>query len=425
MGSAEANYLVPRLVLVFGCLYGIGIFIATPWASPDQLMLATDVYLHAADQWLAGETIYETAPDHRPGYHFLYPPIVVILFVPYALIGSATVVYGIQTVINLGAAIATSLIVIRMLARRNVGISSADRWIIVAFFVISSYSAIQFINGQVNLWLALLFAIGFDAIDRKRYRLAGVVFGAAAVIKVFPAIMGIWLLRMRALPAVFAAIGTGLGALLLGALLMGPELTTTYLVDVLLGRFEGSTFEGRPGADAGVDGIHRQLAALWPRGSAWHTPLAILLIGGLLAAGVRRVETSQERDIAALATITAILLFLPVQPLYFPLIAVPLIMWLYTLPAHRLRWLIVIGALATMFHLDQESLIVMLSLLPVPTSMTDPLIGVAEMIFRVILPPTIGLWMLLLSCVWFQWGVPRTEKVTRTRTQGIDLTKTN
>lgn len=394
---------VARALLVIGCLSGLGIYITTPFASPDQLMLATDVYQHAAGRMLEGDSIYHTAPASREGYFYLYPPIVTVLFVPHALLGSLTAAFVLQTLLNLFAAVGTALFVVRLLDRRGIAPTRLDRGLLVAFFVLSSYSAIQFINGQVNLWLAFAFAVGLDAVDRRAEPVAGVAFGLAALIKVFPAVMGLWLLRVRAWRAVGSAVATGLAGLVLGTVLLGPRLTVTYLTDVLAGRFTGSTYEGRPAAAANVDGIHRQLAAVWPGGARWHTLIGALVLGLLLLASFRRVETRRQRDVAALATIAAILLFLPLQPLYFPLVAVPLLVLLYDLPAGRAGWVLATGAAASMIHLDQESVALLVAMSPLPAAIDGAISGAASAAFRVVLPPTFGLWLLLIACVVLQW----------------------
>ena len=392
-----------RLLLVFGCLNGISIYAVTPLAAPDQLMLATDVYRHAAGLVLEGQGIYHEHPPDRPGYTFLYPPLVIVLFLPHALIDSGVGAFAFHTALNVLAALATAALVLRMLERRAVVLEDIDRALIVVFFLVSSYSAIQFINGQVNLWLALAFAVALNAVDRRRMELAGVAFALAALVKVFPAIMGVWLLRIRAWRAVAAAMLVGLTGLLLGTALFGIDLTQTYLLDVLLGRFEGSTYDGRPDATDSVDGIHRQLAVIWPAGTAYHTVIGLVVVTSLLVGGLARVDTVLERDTAALATITAVLLFLPVQPLYFPLIGVPLLLLLYRIPPGRHRVVLIIGTALTMVHLDLESAVFGLELVPVPSMISAPLINALDVIFTFVLPPTLGIWFLLVGCVLVQW----------------------
>lgn len=391
-----------RLVLVAGIIAGLSTYLVTPMERPVQIALASDVYRTAASAALSGEGLYGIYPEGRSGYGFLYPPIAVVPFILHALVPSASAAFVVQTVLNLLAAIGTALICTRALKRREIPVSRTDLGLLIGFMILSSYSAIQFMNGQINLWLAFAFAIGFDAIDREEGRLAGVAFAVAALFKVFPAIVGLWLLRLRAIPAVVAAVVTGVGGLVLGAMLFGPELTLTYLQDVLLGRFEGSTYEGRPDPTDNVDGVHRQLAAVWPDAGFAHTLIGLGLVGTLVASSLLRVETTVERDVAALGTIVGILLFLPLQPLYFPLITFPLLMLLYTLPARPERLLVIGATLLTFLHLDQDSVLLGLGWVPLPAGMEAAIAASTEQLFTFVLPPTLGLWLLLIACATLQ-----------------------
>lgn len=400
--SAYPGRRTTWIILLFGCFAGITTYLATPFEQADQIMLASDVYRHAVESWMTGGDLYGVHPPDRPGYRFLYPPIAVVLFIPHALLGSDLAAYTLQTALNVGAALGTAFVIYRALDRRDVAVDHRDFAILCAFMLLSSYSAIQFINGQVNLWLALALAIGFDAMDRNRSSIAGLAFAFAALLKVFPAIIGVWLLRNRAMHAVGVALATGIGGLLLGALVLGPDLTVTYLIDVLLGRFEGSTYEGRPDPGRNVDGIHRQLAALWPGAGLAHTILAIVILGPLAALTMLDVDTTFRRDVAALGIIVSILLFLPLQPLYFPLIVFPLCMLLYTVPAGRERQLLVVGTVLTLVHLDQESVLFGFQLFALPEAWGDWLVEATTPLYTFILPPTLGLWIILLTCVLIQ-----------------------
>ena len=400
--AAAPNRQTVRRLLVLGVLAGLVTYVVTPLERPDQLSLASDVYRTAATAILTSGELYGVYPTDRTGYGYLYPPITVLVFVPHALLPTANAAFTLQLVTNLIAAIGTAVVIARALKRRDVPIDRRDVLVLAGFMVLSSYSTIQFINGQINLWLALALAIGFEAVDRNDGRIAGIAFGIAALFKVFPAVIGLWLMRTRALSAIVVASATGIGGLLLGALLFGPELTLTYLVDVLLGRFEGSTYDGRPDPTDNVDGVHRQLAAIWPSGDIAHTVVGLVIVGTLVGMALRRSETTVERDVAALGTIVGGLLFLPLQPLYFPLIVFPLVMLLYTLPTRPERWIIIVGMLLTFLHTDQDSVVLALRLVPLPSGIETIITSATAHLFTFVLPPTLGLWCMLIACALLQ-----------------------
>lgn len=389
-------------LLVFGCLAGLSTYIVTPLEQPEQVMLASDVYRHAVQSWLAGDGLYGVHPSGRPGYTFLYPPLAVFAFLPHAIVPSAGAAFVLQTVLNVAAAVGTAIVIVRALERRDVRIDRRDQALIAAFMLLSSYSAIQFLNGQVNLWLALAIAVGFEAIDRDRSHAGGTAFALAALLKVFPAALGLWLLRLRATRALGAALATGIGGLLIGAALLGPDLTATYLGDVLLGRFEGATYAAPPTPDDNVDGIHRQLATVWPAGMAYHTPAGLAILAPLLVIALTDVHTQLRRDIAGLATLVATLLFLPLQPLYFPLVAYSVVVLLYTLPSGIERRLFLLGTALTFVHVDQASVDLGLRVLAIPEPVAGGIGDLTAGLFSFVLPPTAGLWILLFTCVLMQ-----------------------
>lgn len=405
-----------RLVLLLGIGAGLVNVVLVPVATPEQFALASDVYLYAADAFLSGGDIYDTTPPERPGYYYLYPPIVILLFLPHALLGTELASFAIQTVVNVGFAVGTALVIWRALERRNVPVQTIDHILIVGFVLLSAHSAITLVNGQVTIPLAFGLAIGFDALDRRFIEtdghqhtanssletLAGIAFATAALLKVFPAAVGIWLLRVRAWRGVFAAVATGLGGLLLGAVLLGPDLTITYLEDVLLGRYGDETFDGRPAPTQSVDGVQRQLAALFGVGSTTLTVLSLTIVGAILAVLYRRLDTDERRLAAMFGTVAGILLFMPLQPLYFPLLVFPLVVLLYTLSPGWPRRLLVLGALVSFVRADYEVSEALVLAVGLPSTLESVLVGSLEAFFTFILPPTLGLWLMVVACLLIQ-----------------------
>jgi hypothetical protein len=388
-----------RAVLTVGIAIGV-VSLAFMWSTaPEQVRLASDVYMRAAEALLSGEDIYAVSPSRLNDYYYLYPPIVTLLFVPHALIGSSLVAFGIQTALNVAASVGTAVVIYRALQRRGVALERLDFGLLVAFVLVSAYAAIPLINGQVTHWLAFAFAVGFDALDGRNESLSGAAFAGAALIKVFPAAIGLWLLRRRAWRAVGVAVLTGLGGLLLGALLFGPDLTVTYFSDVLVGRYTGSSFDGTPAVSRNVDGLRRQLAALVDVSRPVRTALSVGILAPLLGLIYKETDTDARRQAAALGTVVATLLFLPLQPMYSLLFVFPLCVLLYRLPTGRPRTVLVVGTLCSYLVVGFEEVVITAAAVPIPEAVAAPLLGVVEAVFTVILPPTVGLWLILAACV--------------------------
>lgn len=422
---------IARLVLLLGILTGVVSIVLTPFANSDQLMLASDVYFHAGETHLDGESFYDVAPPDRDGFYYLYPPITILVFLPHAFLGSEVASFLLQTLLNLGFGIALATVIWRALDRRGLAITRVDRLLLVGFALVSAHSAINLVNGQVNIWLAFALAIGFDALDRQagvdesgqstssaderasrlpgigRSELAGVAFAVAALVKIFPTLLGLWLVRLRAWRGVAAAIATGLGGLVLGLVAFGPDLTVTYFEDVLLARYEEQAFEGRPDPTQTTDGFPRQLAALGVP-SSLQTLLSGAILAPVVAALYRDVGTDVRRQAAVLGTVIAMLLLFPLPSLYFPLLAFPLVVLLYVLPAGWPRRVLVVGVLVSYVRTDYALAADVVTAVGLPSSLETPLLSALETLFTFVLPPTLGLWILLGACLLVHWRDTRT-----------------
>ena len=386
-----------RLVLLAGIISGLSGILTAPLFSPDQFMVASDVYLHAADALLAGENIYDVTPPDRPGYYYIYPPIVIVAFVPHALLGTALASFAIQTLLNVGFAVGIAAVLWRALSRREIALTRVDGTLLVGFALLSAYSAITVVNGQVTLGLAFAFALGFDALERNREALAGVAFASAALVKVFPAAIGLWLLRRRATRGIVAAVLTGVGGLVLGLLFLDPEFTVTYFTEVLTGRYEG--FDGAPEPTETRDGLQRQLATLFGLSPPYLTPLSFVLLAPVVLFLYRDVDTDRRRQAAILGTILAVLLFFPLQRLYMSLLIYPLVVLLFVLPAGRPRTVILVGSLVSFLRIDYAFVEMIVEVVSLPASFEAGVLAPLEWGFQFVLPPTLGMWLLLAGCL--------------------------
>ena len=89
-------------------------------------------------------------------------------------------------------------------------------------------------------------------------------FGLAALLKVFPALLGVWLLRKRAFRAVGAAVATGGGCLLLGVALFGVGSHQTWFFDTVLLRLNREVFAGGLSPTHPFFTVRRPLSVLFP-----------------------------------------------------------------------------------------------------------------------------------------------------------------
>lgn len=389
-----------RLLLAAGILLGLSTLVGLPALRPEQLGLAARVYTTAAEAAVAGEPFYHVAPPGLPGYWFVYPPVVMLVALPAGLVGNATVTFVAITILSLAAGLAIAFLVSGEIERGGVELHGRDRWLIAGFCCLSTFAAPTLVNGQLNLLLGLGLAAGLAAAERGRATRGGAILALPATVKLFPATVGLYLLRRQRFRAVAAAITTGIGLVLVGLLAFGPDTSITYLTSVLSGEVQSGALASDP-LDHGFLTVRRQLAALLPVPPAWLPAIAVAVVTPVVALSYRRVESRLDRWFAILATLVGTLLVLPLEGLYFPLLFFPLVPLLYHTPPGRTRRLLVAGTVLTLLGITPATLGA-LSASGLPLSAT--IVAVAEPVFRVILPGTVGMWLWLGAAVNWQFS---------------------
>jgi len=307
------------------------------------------VYHVAAEQALAGEPFYGVAPHEATGnFVYLYPPITVPAFFPFTAL-EWTTGYTVFTVLTVLAGAVATVVIVRYVEGLGVPLGWVDVALVFALFVVSIHVTATIYFGNINVLLGLAFAVGFWALSRQRDALAGAAFAGAALFKLFPALVGLWLLRDRRYTAVATALATGVLGLLAGALLFGLGTTEQFFTSALSGRTDPSAFVGGyPAGGLFYVTVQRPLShviwALWPDAPYTVLPIsALILCGGVLAYFYREVQTQRERVIAAFVTVVITLLVVPSFRLYAPLVFPPLIALLYTWDDGPGRYLFVAG----------------------------------------------------------------------------------
>ena len=192
----------------------------------------------------------------------------------------------------------------------------------------------------MNPILVAALAAGDVAVDRDE-RLAGVAFALPAVVKIFPAVFGVWLLRLRRWRAAGAAIGTGVATVGASLLVFGVDAHRAYLAEALLPRRRTAAFAGGLPPDAPYLTIRRPLSVTFPE----LDPAMLSLIAAVVLApvaayllavevdGSRAAESAAPGRLVALhGTLAATILFFSSYQTYFVFLVVTLVPLLYRLP---------------------------------------------------------------------------------------------
>ncbi len=379
-----------------------------------------EVYRVAAEAALAGADFYDVAPERFPEFYYLYPPITIVPFLPFTVVGLRTG-FAVHTLLEVGVGLLLAWVIVRWIERHR-DLERLDYAMIAGFVVASVHTMPSLVYGQVNLRMGLLVGLGLWLLERsvsadaatgrlssdRLETLGGVALGGAALLKVFPAAVGVWLLRLRAWRAVAGALVTGVGGLALGVAIFGLDRTRTFFRDALLGRTDDAVFAGGLDPMETYVTVRRPLSYLLPDLEPtllW--PLAAVVLAPLLAYVYTDLETSTDRLLAAHATLLAVFVYFPSYPLYYPIVFATLVPAVYLVADPLARGLLVGGALLANVVVMGRTFASIVELVPSPFA--GPLETVGFAVLSVASPVLVGCLVMLAGCVCHRYrrGVAR------------------
>ena len=396
-----------RAVLATGVLLGVAVLVHLATNRPEMLGVNFRVYHAAAQAALAGGDLYTTTPPGLPAYRYLYPPVTVLAFVPYAPLGWQAG-FAVHTLVTVGIGIATALLLVRMVESRGIELARLDRALVVGWVVVGIHAVASVFFGQVNHHLLALLVVGFAALERDERRggewrggetLSGVAFALAALVKLFPALAGVWLLRRRAWRAAGAAVATGLSGLLVGVLAFGVDAHRAYVVEALVPRQKHAAFAGGLDPGATYVTLRRPISHLLPNvDPALYGPLAVALLAPVVGYLYLDVDGPVDRLVAFFATVAAMVLVVPSLLLYVLYLTVALVPLLYLLEGRRARQLFVAGALVACVPFAGPRVVEPLASAPLPEGVLAGL----SVLLTFGTPPLWGIGLMLAGCVAYR-----------------------
>lgn len=389
-----------RLVLAVGVLLGVQSLLYLSILEPGRLGMDFEVYHVAAEHALRGEPFYGVAPADHGDLFYVYPPVTVLAFLPFAALGGWLPGFLALTALKVVLGLGTALLLIRYTERKGVPLDRLDRALIGGYVVASFHAVPSMFYGEVNLALGFLLTAGFVLLDEGRETPAGAAFGLVALVKVFPALLGLWLLRVRATRAVAAAVAVGGGLFALGVPLFGVGTTRAYVREAILPRLSAERFAGGLDPNAYVVTVRRPLSVLFPDlDPALLTLGALLVLAPPVAYLYRNVEGEVDRLAAICGTVIATLLFFPSLFIYLIFLAFPLVPLLYLTDGGAPRTVLVAGALLSNFAYTLGSVERFLAAVPLPAGGREAVLAVAAPVLTFGTPLLYGLLLLLAGCV--------------------------
>lgn len=349
--------------------------------------------INAAKNLLANVSIYSIYNDH--------PPFDSIIFIPLALIPYNIAIYA-WTAFSVLSFIISVMLVIKEL---HIKLSPGWRTVLIGFSLLWYPVLFHIAVGQLSMLIGLLLIISWWFLRRNHDLAAGFTLGLAALIKVFPGLILLYLIvrkRWKAAYCLAAAyfIGSVITVLIVGIGDFIKYFTTIAIADARAYAVFPINFS--------ISGLFNRLfnSGPWvqpitdaPEVGTWVTVLASMVVLVLFISQTRKTDTKEASDDQAFAlAILAMLLISPVTwghslvLLIFPLglIAAKL----QARPEPKLRILSLIALI--LFSLPDVQLAnsLMAYYAPYPMTWYASLILMAPMVGIIIL------WVLLISDRW-------------------------
>lgn len=275
-------------------------------------------YVRAAQRLIDGQPLYDPSVDLAGGFAiYLYPPPFALAFVPFALVGDQAGLLA-WTAILIGCTVGAIALM---------PVSTPLRWAILLLAGIDWPVLYSLKLGQVGPLLLLLFVLGWRWLDRPTG--LGATIGVGTLIKLQPALLGVW----AALTGRWRAAEVALGVVVVVAIVTLPIVGTGAWSDyVVLLRSVSEPVTTPHNFTPG--------AVLYQAGVSAGVATAVqwaIVVGTLLAVVVaaRRLTSEASYVVAVVATQL-------VSPLLWDHYAIVLLLPVAWLASHGARWALAI-----------------------------------------------------------------------------------
>lgn len=321
-------------------------------------------YYHAGERALAG-TRFVGENTGMPTGPYVYLPITVLFYLPLALL-PAPIAYAVLLGVNLIGAMIVAVEVLRLCNHLEVELGRVDKGLIVGAIVLAPPLVGNLFNSQPNFWLLAALLIGYRLLEADNELVAGILIALPAIVKLWPALLGVWLLYRNAWKAVLSATATGVCAVVMSVLLFGAEQNRIYFEYILSERSRTEIFAGGVAPTSGVVTIRRPISVLFPSlDPDFMVVIGVVLLAPILGLYYYRASDSARQRLAAFeATIIVVLLILPSIPPYYIFVLAFGIPLLYSESLPH-RHVVGLGLFLSVFVANASNIVTVLDFVPV------------------------------------------------------------
>jgi len=402
LASVTAERLPERSVLLFGILTGVlGIVLAaTEFQQSPQLDY--HAYYFTGRAVLDGEPFVGTA-IHEGTFltekEYVYTPVTAPLFAPYGLFPEWQYGYVLNVAVLAATFYAVGRLTIRYIERHGRRLGRLDRWLILGFVLLSGHTVLGLYRGNVDPLMLLLITLGFLAVERDAETTGGALWAVAALFKLFPAFLGVWLLYRRATRAIAAAVVTGVGSILLGVAVFGVDAHVEFVEFILNERSRQGAFSGGLDPEFLSITLRRPLSQVLALSGNQLLLVSLAVVAPFVAVIYREAESTLDRTVAFFATILALLVtIVPATLNYVVYLFFPVIALLYLVDDTRVTYLFVVGLVLVNLPVYPQHVELVVDALPLGEGVANLVTGGARAVMTYASVPLLGFAALFAGC---------------------------
>ena len=257
------------------------------------------VFIHAARLMLGGQDMINLPNSF--GLYYVYPPFFAVLIIPLVFlpIELVIVLWTIASVMLLGWSMAAFYG--GMTGRPFFSLPERARWVVFFFTLLLTARFIVFHlrGGQSNIFVLALSVLGLTLFTRTRKFRSGIAMGLAIAVKITTLPFVFWFLARRSGKVLAGIALGGLVAIILPALVVGPEKDLYYHREWFNKVFRTNAVVSNVSSGVGNLSLRAQLGRFFQRTTPFEyhgrsyqfmiaelPPRAVILLGWLLMAAI-------------------------------------------------------------------------------------------------------------------------------------------
>lgn len=190
-------------------------------------------YYYGPKAFLSGGNPYLTRQNFFTP--FVYPPFVLIFFIPLIAI-PFQIAEILWTVVSFLLLFASLFIFLKMYKQKMLSISSLLIGILICLFFPVKFSLGM---GQINIVVFFLITLGVYFYNRNKNWLSGFLLGLSILLKFFPVLVILYLGLKKQWSILLFVLSTIICGLLLAFLFLGPSINFYFYLHIFPGYFSG------------------------------------------------------------------------------------------------------------------------------------------------------------------------------------------